>query len=258
MSGDRLEIDIPGPLSPVPIPDKVPKPSVAFEDQALLVIEKSGLMPTHPLSPFETGTLANALVYFWPQIVGVGTKPLEPGLVHRLDTGTSGLLAVALELETWSQMKKDLSAKRWRKTYWALVEGTIRRPMRISLPLAHDLSDDRKMKGIRKPSDTRRGRIYQAITQISPIKSYKDYSLVEIQLVTGVTHQIRAHLSFQGHPVVGDILYGSTWGKELGLPSNRFFLHAKQISLPHPITGERITCIAELPGDLQKVLSRLR
>jgi 23S rRNA pseudouridine1911/1915/1917 synthase len=255
--GDRLEIDIPGPLSPFPIPDIVPKPYVAFEDHGLLVIEKPGLMPTHPLSPFETGTLANALVYFWPQIVGVGNKPLEPGLVHRLDNGTSGLLAVALEEETWRQMKKDLSAKRWRKIYWALVEGTIRRPMRISLPLAHDPSDDRKMKGIRTPSDTRRGRIYQAVTLISPIKSYKDYTLIEIQLVTGVTHQIRAHLSFQGHPVVGDILYGSTWGKKLGLALNRFFLHARQLSLPHPITRERITCISELSDDLNKVLSRL-
>jgi 23S rRNA pseudouridine1911/1915/1917 synthase len=255
--GDRLEIDIPGPISPFLIPEQVPKPSVAFEDHALLIIEKPGLTPTHPLGPFETGTLANALVYFWPRILGVGNKPLEPGLVHRLDNGTSGLLAVALKQDTWSQMKKDLSSKRWEKTYWALVEGTIRKPMRISLPLAHDPSDNRKMKGILTPNDTHRGRIYQAVTQISPMKSYQDHTLVEIQLVTGVSHQIRAHLSFQGHPVVGDILYGSTSGKELGLSSNRFFLHAKQISLPHPITRERITCIAELSDDLQKVLSGL-
>ena len=85
-------------------------------------------MPTHPLSPFETGTLANALVSHWPQIVGVGNKPLEPGLVHRLDKGTSGLLAVALEQTTWLQLKKDLGAKRWTKTYQALVEGVFSKP----------------------------------------------------------------------------------------------------------------------------------
>jgi len=255
--GDHLEIDIPEPMSPFPIPEQVPKPSVAFEDHALLIIEKPGLTPTHPLGPFETGTLTNALVYFWPRILGVGNKPLEPGLVHRLDNGTSGLLAVALEQDTWRQMKKDLSAKRWEKTYWALIEGVLRKAMEISLPLAHHPSDQRKMKIIRSPEDTRRGRIYQAITQVSPKKIFTKYTLVEIQLVTGVTHQIRAHLSFKGHPVVGDSLYGADTGQRLGLPLNRFFLHAFHLSLPHPLTREKIVCTTGLPEDLQKALAIL-
>ncbi len=254
-SGDHLEIDLPRPLTPFPLSDQAPRPFIIFEDQTLLIIEKPGLMPTHPLSPFESGTLINTLVFHWPQLIGVGTKTLEPGLVHRLDTGTSGLLVVALEQASWLQLKKDLGAKKWTKTYQALVEGTFPEPATISLPLAHDPTDDRKMKGILKKNDRRRGRIFQAITRVHPIKIFKRHTLVEIQLITGVTHQIRAHLSFHGHPVVGDALYGAKSGQELGLPLNRFFLHASALSLPHPITGKQITFSAELPQDLNRVLT---
>ena len=228
-----------------------------FEDQTLVIVDKPGLMPTHPLSPFETGTLANILVTHWPQMVGVGNKALEPGLVHRLDKGTSGLLVVALKQAAWERLKKDLGARKWEKTYQALIEGVFPKPMTISLPLAHDPSDDRKMKVIRSPGDKRRGRIYRALTQVRPIKKFKEFTLVEIRLITGVTHQIRAHLSSQGHPVAGDTLYGSKAGQKLGLPLNRFFLHACSLSLPHPITRKKITCSSELPEDLQEVLSQL-
>jgi len=258
LPGDHLEIEIPGPLSPFPVPDQVPRPPVFFQDQALLVIEKPGSVPTHPLSPFEKGTLANALVSHWPQIIGVGNKPLEPGLIHRLDSGTSGLLVVALSREVWIQLKKDLVAKKWNKIYRALIEGTLQNPITISLPLAHDPADKRKMKVIRVPRDTCRGRVYPAVTQVFPLTGYKNFTLVEVQLVTGVTHQIRTHLAFQGHPVVGDTLYGSKFGQELDLPSGRFFLHAYHLSLPHPFTREQISCTAGLPEDLQGVLSQLK
>jgi 23S rRNA pseudouridine1911/1915/1917 synthase len=256
--GDRLEIEIPGPLNPYPVPDQAPQPSVMLEDQALVIVDKPGLMPTHPLSPFETGTMANILVSHWPQIVQIGNKPMEPGLIHRLDTGTSGLLVVALTQTVWVQLKKDLVARKWKKTYQALIAGVISKPMTISIPLAHHPGDARKMKGIHSPGDKRRGRIYPAITHIQPLINFSEYTLVEIHLITGVTHQIRAHLSIQGHPVGGDTLYGSKSGQELGLPLNRFFLHAYHLSLPHPITREQITCCSELPEDLQRVLSRLK
>jgi 23S rRNA pseudouridine1911/1915/1917 synthase len=256
--GDLLEIEVPGPLSPYPVPDQAPRPSVMFEDQALVIVDKPGLMPTHPLSPFESGTLANILVSYWPQIVEVGEKTLEPGLVHRLDKGTSGLLVVALNQAAWERLKKDLGTRKWEKTYQALIEGVFPEPMTISLPLAHDPRDDRKMKGIRSSGDRRRGRIYQAQTQVRPIKRFKEFTLVEIRLITGVTHQIRAHLSSQGHPLAGDTLYGSKRSQALGLPLNRFFLHAGSLSLPHPISREKIVCSSELPEDLQRVLSRLK
>ncbi|MGC1404493.1 MAG: RluA family pseudouridine synthase [Thermodesulfobacteriota bacterium] len=255
--GDHLEVEIPGSWNSFPVPEQTPKPSVVFEDQTFLVMEKPGLVPSHPLSPFETGTLANALVSNWPQTIGVGNKPLEPGLVHRLDSGTSGLLVAALEQGVWVQLKKDLAAKKWEKTYQALVEGVLQDPLTISLPLAHDSGDKRKMKVLRDPGGKYRGRVYRAITQVQPLIKYNHHTLVDVKLITGVTHQIRAHLAFQGHPIAGDILYGAKPAEKLGLPPGRFFLHARHLSLPHPVTREPITCISELPEDLREVLSRL-
>ena len=256
--GDHLEVEIPGSWSSFPVPDQAPKPSVILEDRGFLVIEKPGLVPTHPLSPFETGTLANALVSNWPQTIGVGNKPLEPGLVHRLDSGTSGLLVAALDQEVWLKLKKDLAAKRWEKTYQALVEGLFQGPLTISFPLAHDSGDKRKMKVIRDSGEKYRGRVYRAITQVQPLIKYASHTLIDVRLITGVTHQIRAHLAFQGHPVVGDTLYGAKTGEKLGLLPGRFFLHARRLSLPHPVTREQITFLSELSEDLREALSCLR
>jgi 23S rRNA pseudouridine1911/1915/1917 synthase len=256
--GDVLEIEIPGPLSPFQNSEDVARPLVVYEDQSLLVVVKPGLVPTHPLSPFESGTLAHALIANWPQLIEVGNKPLEPGLVHRLDQGTSGLLAVALTEQAWTQLKKDLGAGKWRKTYQALVDGIISESLTIALPLAHDPADDRKMKVVRGPEDPHRGRVYKALTKVRPLIQYRQTTLVEVQLITGVTHQIRVHLSVQGHPLIGDTLYGSKTSETLGLPPGRFFLHASALTLPHPLTGQTITCTSELPGDLQSVLSHLQ
>ncbi|MEW6188246.1 MAG: pseudouridine synthase, partial [Thermodesulfobacteriota bacterium] len=247
----------------------------------LLILEKPGLIPTHPLNPFETGTVANALMALFPQIGGVGGKPFEPGLVHRLDRGTSGLLALAMNEKSWTQMKEDLTRRRWKKTYWALVEGVLNGAKTISLPLAHDPGNNQKMKVIRSEKDKRRGRVYQALTRVRPQKVFKNHTLVEIDLISGVTHQIRAHLSAVGHPLVGDILYGAhppdhspDYPTDFSpdhppddppsdptdlplLPPGRFFLHAGRLSLPHPMTREPKTFSTPFPQDLRRVLSHL-
>jgi 23S rRNA pseudouridine1911/1915/1917 synthase len=255
--GDLLEVVLPGPLNPFPAPDQSPRPPVYYEDSSLLVTEKPGLTPTHPLSPFETGTMTNTLVSHWPQVIGIGNKPLEPGLVHRLDKGTSGLIAIALSPEAWSELKKDLAARKWEKIYLAFIEGIIPQPLTLSLPLSHDSTDYRKIKVVGDPKEAHRGRIYLAETRIRPIRQFKTHTLLEVRLITGVTHQIRVHLAFLGHPVAGDTLYGSKGDVDLGLPSGRLFLHAHKLSLPHPITREQITCVSDLPEDLRKGLSRL-
>ena len=249
---------MPGPLTPFQSSGPFPRPLTVYEDHSLLVVVKPALVPAHPLSPFETGTLAHALVAAWPQVLQVGHKPLEPGLVHRLDLGTSGLMAVALTHQSWLQMKKDLAARKWRKTYQALIEGFISKPLSVSFPLAHDPTDERKMKIINGPGDYRRGRVYQAVTLVRPLSRYSDSTLVEVDLITGVTHQIRVHLAVQGLPLIGDTLYGSRLGERLGLPPGRIFLHAAGLSLPHPITRETVSCTAELPEDLQAVLDSLK
>jgi 23S rRNA pseudouridine1911/1915/1917 synthase len=253
--GDKLEIECPGPLDPFQNPAQEARPLIAYEDQALLIVVKPGLIHTHPLNHFERGTMVQTLAAYWPRILKVGNKPLEPGLVHRLDHGTSGLLAVALTPQAWVRLKKDLAAGKWRKTYRALVSGVISETLTLSRPLAHDPQDERKMKVLQGSGDPRRGRAYKAITTIRPLTRYPKATLVDIDLITGVMHQIRVHLSAQGHPLIGDALYGSPYGQELGLPPGRFFLHASELSLPHPITRKPITLFAEIPEDLQKVLN---
>jgi 23S rRNA pseudouridine1911/1915/1917 synthase len=255
--GDVLEIILPGPLNPFPIHDKAPVPKIFYQDSSLLILEKPGGIPAHPLSPFETGTLANILISHWPQVTGIGDKPLEPGLVHRLDTGTSGLLAIALTQPAWIRLRQDLSAGGWKKIYLALAEGIIREPMTLCLPLSHDPKNKRRMKVIQTSKEARRGRLYEAETLLKPLKTYQSHTLLEIHLLTGVTHQIRVHLAFQGHPVVGDTLYGSTSGYNLRLPPNRLLLHAGQLSLPHPITRQPITCSSPLPADFKRFLQHL-
>jgi 23S rRNA pseudouridine1911/1915/1917 synthase len=255
--GDVLEITLPGPLNPFPIPEQGPIPQIYYEDTSLLVLEKPGRMATHPLSPFETGTLANFLISHRPQVTGIGNKPLEPGLIHRLDTGTSGLLAIALTQPAWIQLKQDLSAGCWEKTYLTLVEGIIREPMTFSQPLSHDPQNKRMMKVIQTSQEAHRGRVYAAETRINPLKTYQAHTLLEVHLITGVTHQIRVHLAFQGHPVVGDALYGSAWCARFGLPPDRLLLHAGRLSLPHPVTRHPITCSSPLPEDFKKALLHL-
>jgi 23S rRNA pseudouridine1911/1915/1917 synthase len=257
-TGDQIEIDLPGPFDPFPRPDTSFVPPVLFEDQTLLIVAKPGLVPSHPLTPFETGTLANYLIACRPELKGLGNKPLEPGLVHRLDTGTSGLMAIAKTQEAWVRLKKDLANRRWQKTYLALVQGRVCEPATLSFPLAHDRLDPRRMKIIRGPSDPHRGRVYQAVTRIRPKENFPWHTLIEADLITGVTHQLRVHLAALGHPIVGDSLYGSSEGIPSGLPPGRFFLHASRISFPHPLTGKRMVITSKLPEDLGKFLKRLK
>lgn len=255
--GAVLEVLLPAPLSAVPLPDPRIPLMVLYEDPHLLILAKPGGIPTHPLDPFEKGTLVNALTAAYPRIRGVGDRLLEPGLVHRLDQGTSGLMAAALTQEAWNQMKKDLAARRWEKSYQALVKGIIDRPLEVKLPLAHDPKDARKMKVIRNGKEKIRGRAYPAFSRVRPRQTLSGHTLVEIDLITGVTHQIRVHLSSTGHPLVGDELYGGPPAGEYGLASGRQFLHASRLSLPHPKTREYKTFTLSLPDDLKAVLTRL-
>lgn len=257
-AGDTFEILLPAPPGPFPLSDPSLSLPVIFKDDDLLIIEKPGGIPTHPLSPFEKGTVANSLMALFPEMGGVGEKPLEPGLVHRLDRGTSGLLALARNEKSWIQMKEDLIRRRWKKTYWALVEGVLKEALTISLPLAHDPGDDQKMKVIRSEKDKKRGRVYQALTRVRPQKVFGDHTLVAIDLITGVMHQIRVHLSAIGLPIMWDTLYGAQTLAPPLLPPKRFFLHAGRLSLPHPITREPKTFSLPFPEDLRRVLDRLR
>ncbi len=255
-AGDRLELRLPGPLEVCPASEPVPHLTIIYQDADLIVVHKPALVPTHPLSPFETGTLANSLVNFFPELCGVGVKSLEAGLIHRLDTGTSGILVVGRNQAAWSQLKQDLARRLWIKKYLVLVPRIIE-PRVITLPLAHHPRDRRRMVALKDENAAHRGRIFPAETRIRVLKRFRDFCLLESDLITGVTHQIRVHLAELGHPVVGDPLYGTERPLVLDLPPGRLFLHAATVELLHPVTREKLLFQSGLPEDLERVLDSL-
>ncbi len=215
--------------------------SVLHEDASLAVIDKPGGMRAHALDPRQRGTAAAFVLARWPETAGVG-DPLAPGLVHRLDTGTSGVLVVARTAPAVSALRAALAARTIEKHYLAVVAGTAA-DARLDTPLAHDTRDRRRMAAAR-PGE----RAWSAETLVRVVTAGRERSLVAVTMRTGVTHQVRVHLALAGHPVLGDVLYG---GPACGLAAGRHALHACAITLPHPETGSRLTVESALPEDLR-------
>jgi len=241
--GDEVTLpDVPRALAPEPA---LALP-VLYEDESVAVLDKPGGMPAHALDPRERGTAAAFLVARYPEMSGVG-DPLAPGLVHRLDIGTSGVLLAARTSAAHAALRQALRERAVEKGYLAVVAGPLRPiPARVDVPLAHDPSDRRRMvpagPGARSwPAETILRQVAAAGTSV----------LVEARIRTGVTHQVRVHLALLGRPVVGDTLYG---GPEGGLPPRRHALHAASVDLPHPAGGRRLRLTSPLPGDLAALL----
>ncbi len=256
-TGDTIAVDLPVALEALPLADPTVPFSVLYEDRELLIVDKPGLIPSHPLRAWEKGTLANGLVARFPEGRGLGPDPLEAGLVHRLDTGTSGLIVAARNADARDRLKKDLALRRWEKRYLALVRGDFVGEEMITAPLAHASGDRKKMFIVAAQGPPPRGRVYRAATRVRSRRHWTQGTLVEVELITGVTHQIRVHLAGRGHPIIGDRLYGSAEGPGPALPAGRHFLHAFHIALPHPVTRERLVFTSTLPADLQQVLEAL-
>jgi 23S rRNA pseudouridine1911/1915/1917 synthase len=194
------------------------------------VVDKPSGVPSHPLSPAETGALVNAAVARWPDLRGVGGRELEPGLVHRLDTGTCGLVMFLRNREAFEFMRREMKMHRVKKIYRALARGEMRRPDgEIRVPLAHHPS----RPGLMVPAlegAKYRGRPMEALTRYRVIETGRGATLVELDLITGVMHQLRVHLAHIGHPVLGDDRYGNRPD-----PSSRAFaLQAARLSFMHP------------------------
>ena len=237
--GDRVTVpDLPAALEPEPA---LALP-VLHEDASLAVVDKPGGMPAHALDPRQRGTAAAFVLARWPETATVGDA-LAPGLIHRLDGGTSGVLVVARTAESFATLRRALAARAIEKRYLAIVAGTAE-DTRIDTPLAHDTSDRRRMTAAR-PDD----RSWPAETEVRVVTAGRDRSLVAVTMRTGVTHQIRVHLAQAGHPVLNDLLYGGPRAEEL--PEGRHTLHASGIALPHPTTGTMVTVESPLPADLQ-------
>ena len=240
--GDALEIDVPeAQATTAAQADTTLELRVLHEDEALVFVDKPAGMPSQPLQPGEQGTVANALIAKYPEMSAVGDDPREAGLCHRLDVETSGVLLSARTRAAWEKMRAAFSAERAvEKKDLALVKGPLADEGTIDVPLNH--AGDHVVPGIEA------GR--PAITEFSVRARRGSYALVDVKLVTGVLHQVRAHLAAVGAPIVGDSLYGGA--AEPGL--NRFFLHAVSLGVHHPVTGEFIRVESPLPPDLARVL----
>ena len=223
--------------------------SVLHVDDALVFLDKPAGTPTHPIDTAESGTLANALVARFPECATAAADPREAGLCHRLDVDTSGVIVAARDLKTWRRMRELFGAGEIDKRYLALVAGPIADRGEIDVPLRH-----RAGRGTRvKPALSGETGARRAESLFRVLARASEYALVEVQIITGVLHQVRAHLAAIGAPVVGDVLYGGRAHPAL----RRFFLHARSLELNHPQTKARLKVESPLPEELTGVLVRI-
>ncbi len=235
------------------LPEVIPL-DIAYEDQALIVVNKAAGMVVHPAPGHPGGTLVNALLAHCPELaVGGGDRP---GIVHRLDRYTSGLILAAKSEKVRRALQRQFKDRQVHKAYLALVEGHLQPAYgRIEAPVGRDPHHRQRMAVLAggREAITEYHVLEQFAHPIGPVAG--EYSLVEAEPVTGRTHQIRVHLASIGHPVVGDAVYGR---RKQRLPVSRQFLHARRLEFKHPLTGERLDLEAPLPEDLAWVLALLR
>ena len=255
---DRLVVDS---VVEVDVPDReeaarlVAEPEVIvpviYEDDDLLVIDKPAGLVVHPGAGQRTGTLVQGLLAHYPELVGVGVDQARPGIVHRLDKGTSGLLLVARTPTAYEALVAALAARSVHRRYRALAWGTFEAARGLI-----DAPIGRSMREPTRQAIDERGK--EARTRYEVLTSFTEpVAVTELActLETGRTHQIRVHLRSIGHAVVGDNRYD---GARESLPMARPFLHAELLELAHPVTGERVSFSSPLPADLVEVLGRLR
>jgi 23S rRNA pseudouridine1911/1915/1917 synthase len=224
---------------------------VVHQDASVIVVNKPGGVPCHPLNADERDTVMNAVVARFPEIAIVGEKPLEGGLVHRLDNGTSGALLIARNRGTFDKLRDAIRAGRIARRYEALVAGALERKTEIDAPIAHHAKNARKMI-VGDPSSAnpkRAGRA--ATTMVEPIRRVGEFTLLSIAPRTGSRHQIRVHLASVGHPIVGDTLYGGPANDALA--RGRFWLHLCDVAFDSPAVGH-VKVSAPLPSDLKELI----
>jgi 23S rRNA pseudouridine1911/1915/1917 synthase len=252
-SGDEIAVDIPEPVSAVPQPEALDV-DIVYQDSDLVVVDKPAGMVVHPAAGHANGTLVNALLHQVKDLSGIGGE-LRPGIVHRLDRGTSGLMVVAKNDKAHGELARQFHDREVEKEYVALVWGVVQAGKRIDLPIGRDPGDRTKMS-----ATARRAR--SATTRITKALHLPGVTLIHVAIATGRTHQIRVHLSEIGHPIVGDATYGGLRRRVLGdlrpvLSLDRPFLHAFRLLFHHPADGRKMEFESPLPRDLQNVLDQI-
>jgi 23S rRNA pseudouridine1911/1915/1917 synthase len=250
-AGDTIVVDVPEPASPIPLPEPIDL-NILYQDADVAVIDKPAGMVVHPAAGHAQGTLVNALLHQITDLSGIGGE-LRPGIVHRLDRGTSGVMVVAKNDRAHAELSRQFHDREVEKEYVALVWGVVQAGRRIDLPIGRDPVDRKKMS-----AKARRAR--SAATRITKALHMPGVSLLHVAISTGRTHQIRVHLSEIGHPIVGDAAYGGVRRRVLAdlrpvLALARPFLHAGRLVFHHPADGRKMEFEAPLPPDLQSVLN---
>ena len=252
-AGDTIVVDIPEPVSPVPQPEALDL-HIVYQDSDVVVVDKPAGMVVHPAAGHAQGTLVNALLHQVHDLSGIGGE-LRPGIVHRLDRGTSGLMVVAKNDRAHAELSRQFHDREVEKEYVALVWGVVQAGRRIDLPIGRDPADRKKMS-----AKARRAR--SAATRITKALHLPGVSLLHVAISTGRTHQIRVHLSEIGHPIVGDATYGGLRRRMAGdlrpvLGLDRPFLHAGRLVFHHPSDGRKMEFESPLPPDLQSILDQI-
>ena len=257
-AAQAVSLHVPSPTPAVPAPEDIAL-HVVYEDPSLLVIDKPAGIAVHPGAGRSSGTLVNALLHHVHDLSGVGGV-LRPGIVHRLDRGTSGLLVVAKTDAAHVALARQFAGRTVEKEYLALVLGVPRaREGTVSAPIGRDPTHRRRMS-------VRAARGREARSTYRVVEAFDGAALLRVRIHTGRTHQIRVHLASIGHPVAGDATYGGRRPTSSERPAtgaalaglSRPALHATRLAFDHPVTAERRIFDSPLPADLSDVLERLR
>lgn len=247
--GETLTATIPEIVEASVIAEAIPL-DIRYEDKDIIVINKPAGMVVHPSFGHENGTLVNALLAHCPDLAGVGGER-RPGIVHRLDKETSGLIIAAKHDQALWHVQAQFKARTVSKLYLALVHGRLQPPEALlDAPIGRDTKHRQRMAVVLNPSASAR----PAQTAFKGLTYFEDFTLVECRPRTGRKHQIRVHLAYLGFPIAGDRLYGR---RKDTLGVKRQFLHASELALNRPSDDERIVIRAELPDDLQTILDDL-
>lgn len=253
-AGMAIDVIVPPPLPIDPAPEDIPL-SILYDDDDIVVVDKPAGMVVHPAAGHASGTLVNALLHQVKGLSGIGGRS-RPGIVHRLDRGTSGVLVVAKHDRAHQALSRQFHDRTVHKVYVALVWGRPETGRTFEQPLGRDVAQRQKIS-----SRSRRPR--SAFTRIDRVETLNGVSLAHVTIGSGRTHQIRVHLSEAGHAVVGDALYGGTrkrYPVALAILTrlNRPFLHASRLSFTHPSRGQMVTFESPLPEELQAIVETLR
>ena len=247
-SGDVAELDIPGPEPTELTPEAIPL-DILYEDDVLLLLDKPAGMVVHPAVGHRQGTLVHALLHHCNGLTVIGGRE-RPGLVHRLDRDTSGVMVIAKTDVVHRHLSAQFKGHTIDRKYLALVCGKVKAAGVIDLAIGRDRAD-------RKKISPRTDRPREAETRYAICERFKNATLLEVSPQTGRTHQIRVHLAHIGHPVVGDRVYGGT-GRRSDIPAPRQMLHAARLGFIHPISGLALCYTSPPPADMQDAILAAR